>query len=326
MTKKINIGIIGCADIAERSVIPAIKELDELFNLKGVASRNEEKARHFAMKFNTAAFVGYDTLIAEDGLDAVYVPLPNALHFEWIQKSLDRNLHVLAEKSLACSLSEVEHLTRLAKQKKLTLVENFQFRFHHQLQVIKNIIKENGIGELRCMRSSFGFPPFKDPQNIRYHKELGGGALMDAGAYPVKISQVFLGNDLTVEAANLRMDETNGIDLWGGAYLKQNNGNMFAEIAFGFDNYYQCNMELWGSKGKLYTNRIFTAPKNHKPEIILESETGKQIISLEEDHHFVNMLKYFHSIIVTGEGMDDEYNQNVNQARLLGELRMKASV
>ena len=325
MKKLINIGILGCANIAQRYIIPSLLELPEYFTIIGIASRTREKADHFSNEFKIDTFVDYETLLENENLDAVYIPLPNALHAEWIEKSFDKNLHVLVEKSLATTLHDVKRLNKIALEKNLVLVENFQFRFHKQLSVIKNLIKEGIIGELRSVRSSFGFPPFLDDTNIRYLKELGGGALLDAGAYPIKISQIFLGEDIKVVASNLWFDENKGVDIWGGAFLSQKNGHLFAEISFGFDNFYQCNLELWGSKGKITANRIFTAPPGVKTEFVLENENGKETISIEPDNHFKNMLLHFHKLIVNNNGMNIEYEQNMHQSRLLQELKEKAN-
>jgi len=320
----VKIGVIGCADIARRNVIPALLSLEDHYILSGVASRTKEKARQFANEFNIKSFIGYETLLNEEQLDAVYIPLPNSMHAEWIERALNNNLHVLVEKSMACSYEEVKYLNELASQRNLALVENFQFRFHNQLAVISDLINEGKIGEIRCVRSSFGFPPFSDPDNIRYNKELGGGALLDAGAYPLKITQIFLGQDIEVSSANLWYDEEKDVDIWGGAYLKQKKGPLFAEIAFGFDNFYQCNLELWGSEGMAYTNRIFTTPLDYSPEIILETNNGMEKIFIEPENHFKNMLKYFFKLINGTKRLDEEYIQNLNQARLLKELREKA--
>ena len=325
MSKQLNIGVIGCASIADRFVVPAIKGLTSQFALVGIASRNEMKAKRFATKFDTQAYLSYDLLLESGQIDAVYIPLPNSMHTEWIHKALNNNLHVLVEKSLACTVEDTLRLNELAEAKGLALVENFQFRFHRQLSTIKQILSDGVIGELRCLRSSFGFPPFADGNNIRYQKELGGGALLDAGAYPIKIAQYFLGHDLTVKAANLTFDSEKNVDIWGGAYLKQNDGVNFAEIAFGFDNFYQCNLELWGSKGKIFNNRIFTAPPGYASEIVIETGSGKEIVTLEPDNNFENMLKHFHQIITSGGGKKSEYVQNNNQSRLIGEVREKAN-
>src|SRR5690606_2566542 len=164
---------------------------------------------------------------------------------------------------------------------------------------------------------TFCFPPFPDKDNIRYKEELGGGALLDAGAYPTKISQMILGNDLEVTSATLNYNDDFNVDIWGGAYLKQKNGNLFSQIAFGFDNYYQCNVEIVGSKGRLYTNRIFTANESVKPVIILETQDyGSQEIELKVDNHFKQMLSYFHELIIGDKDKKQEYKDNINQSRL----------
>ena len=324
MSNRINIGVLGCANIADRYVIPAINELNDRFALIGIASRTGEKANRFALKFNSVPFLDYDDLLDAPGLQAVYIPLPNRLHAYWIEKALNKGLHVLVEKSLACSFEEVVQLNELARKKKLVLLENFQFRFHSQLAHIISLVRDGRIGELRCIRSSFGFPPFPDAENIRYQKTLGGGALLDAAAYPIKLAQILLGEKVTVHAANLFQDEVKGVDTWGGAYLKQDNGDLFAEIAFGFDNFYQCNLELWGSKGKIYTNRIFTAAPDIRPVIEVETRDGKECIQLEADRHFENILVHFHKLINHEIDAGNEYMQNINQARLIAELRRKA--
>lgn len=323
--KKINIGILGFANIAKRSMIPAILNLKDYYNLVGVASRDIANAKTCANSFNIQPFNGYQSILDSAGLDAVYIPLPNSLHAEWIEKALDKGIHVLVEKSMACSYEEVFHLNQLAENKGLALVENFQFRFHSQLEKIKEILADGVIGDLRCFRSSFGFPGLPTDTDIRYQKSLGGGALLDTGAYPLKIAQVFLGLDIEVTSANLNYLPHKEVDMWGGAYVKQKNGNLFGELAFGFNNYYQCNVELWGSEGKIYTNRIFTAPTGFQPVIELETAKGKELITLSSDNHFENMLLHFYRLISNEADKKEEYKQNINQARLLKEIKQKAN-
>lgn len=325
MSQIINIGVLGCANIALRSVLPAIHELPEKYRLAGIASRSSDTANENAKRFNTSPFVGYQSLLEIEELDAVYIPLPNALHTEWVENALQRGLHVLVEKSLACSYSEVQHVNNIASERTLVLVENFQFRFHRQLDVIRSLVQNGEIGNIRCLRSSFGFPLFPDKNNIRYIKELGGGALLDAGAYPIKIAQIFLGNEISVQASSMSFDSEKGIDMWGGGFLKEIDGDLFVQTAFGFDNFYQCNFEIWGSRATLSANRVFTSPPGHEAEIIIESDDGKRIIKITPDNHFKNMLLHFHTLILNPELANTEYSQNVNQARLIAEFREKAN-
>ncbi|TIH18049.1 gfo/Idh/MocA family oxidoreductase [Marinifilum sp. JC120] len=324
MTKVLRIGVLGTANIAVRSVIPSLLGLDGAYELAGIASRNIKSVTQIAEQFNCKYFVGYDSLLAEKDLDAVYIPLPPSLHYEYAKKALSRGLHVLVEKPLACSLAEASELVELARENELVILENFQFQRHSQLKTILDLVADGRIGDLRCVRSSFGFPPFKEADNIRYQKKLGGGALLDSGAYPAKISQYFLGDDVSVGAAKLFVDPQRGVDTWGGAFIKQNNGPLFSEIAFGFDHHYQCSLELWGTEGKLFTNRIFTAPPGLNPIIELSTSVGNETIELPSDDHFKNMLLYFHSLATEKNGsLESVYRESVTQARLLKEIKEK---
>lgn len=323
MNKIFNIGVLGCANIAVRSVIPTLLELPNQFKLFGIASRSLEKAQELASMYNTNAYEGYESLIEQKELEAIYIPLPNGLHAKWIEKALKNDKHVLVEKSLACTYEEVKRLNKIAKSRNLALIENFQFRFHSQLKYIRDLVDSGKIGDLRCLRSSFGFPSLPSNEDIRYQKELGGGALLDVGAYPLKISQIFLGKDIEVKAANLNNLEGYEVDIWGGAYVTQKKGPLFGELAFGFNHFYQCNIELWGSHGKIMTNRIFTAKKDYEPIVEVETNAGLEKIVLTPDHHFMNMLSHFYKCMIDNELLKEEYSQNINQARLINEVKIK---
>lgn len=321
---RIKIGVLGCANIAERFMIPAINN-SQKFELAAIASRSHAKAKEFAEKFRTNSVGSYDALIERDDIIAIYIPLPNSMHYEWIKKCLITGKHVLVEKSMACSANEVEELNKLAKKLGLVLLENFQFRKHAQLAKMKELITNGLIGELRVIRASFGFPPFLDKNNIRYKKELGGGALFDAGAYPLKIAQEFVSGTLTVDSASLYVDPELDIDIWGSAQLKEQGTALTVQAAFGFDHAYQCNVELWGAKGTLKANRIFTSPPGNETELLLTNHDGVQSIKIDADDHFENMLTYFADLISTPKKALNEYISNVQQARLIEQLRSKGS-
>ncbi len=317
---KLRIGVLGCANIAKRSVIPAMLEIDGL-ELVAVASRTEHKANEYAQLFNCEAIVGYQNLLDRGDIDVIYMPLPTGLHEEWVIKALQAGKHVHIEKSLAMDYDSAMRMVDMARDKGLLIMENFMFLYHGQHQFVKDIIAKGEIGELRCFRSSFGFPPLPE-DNFRYNRELGGGALLDAAAYTVRASQLFLGNDLWVEAATLNNNKSE-VDIYGGAYLKSEQGH-FAEVAFGFDNFYQCNYEIWGSKGKITAHRSFTPGSNFKPVITIEKQGEIENHEIEAENHFINILKEFIRC-VNEKDFESKYEEILNQARLLHGLRKKAS-
>lgn len=318
---KLKIGVLGCANIAKRSVIPAILEVEEL-KLIAVASRTQAKADEYAGLFKCEAIEGYQKLIDRSDIEAIYMPLPTGLHEEWGIKILEAGKHLLVEKSLAMNYSSAQQMVALAKEKDLLIMENFMFLYHGQHQFVKDLIAKGEIGEVRSFRSSFGFPPL-DKDNFRYNKALGGGALLDAAAYTIRVSQMFLGNDLNVQGASLNNDGQE-VDLYGGGFLKSSNGS-FAEVAFGFDNFYQCNYEIWGSEGKVTAKRAFTPGVNFSPTITLEKQSEQFDYKIDAENHFIKILNEFNRCIIEND-MQKKYDEILNQARLIQEFRDKAKM
>lgn len=327
--KQISIGILGLADIAKRAIIPNLLESTK-FKLKAIASRDKDKVDAFTLGLSNDIdyYPKYLELIRNSGCEAVYIPLPNSLHYEYILACLENGIHVLCEKSLTCSYEETVRLIELARTKNLVIVENFQFRFHRQLSVIQDLLRREEFGELRVFNSTFCFPPFVDKSNIRYSRELGGGALLDAGAYPIKLAQIILGDDLNVNAAKYQLDSYTGVDLWGGAFLSHSRNSSFAHISFGFDNFYQCSVELIGQKGRITTNRIFTAKPDNEISILFEHGYDSEEIKVSPDNAYRNMIEHFYELISSNqiELREMEYSQNLNQSRLLHQFKEKLNV
>jgi NDP-hexose-3-ketoreductase len=317
--KPVRIGVLGIASIARRMAIPAIQSASTRFRLAGLASRDASKAREAAAELACPAYDSYEALLEDPSIDAVYIPLPNGLHYQYVMQALRNRKHVWVEKSLGCDSAEVEEMVRTARDLDLVLLENFQFRKHSQLSSIRTLLRDGVIGELRSVRVSFGFPPFKDAGNIRYDPALKGGALLDAGAYPLKIAPYFLGEDIEVTAASLSFDPVRKVDIWGGGMLTQKHGPLFCHFGFGFDHHYQCALELWGSTGKLFTNRIFTAPPGYSPRLLIETAQGTEERVLPPDDHFVRMLEHFHDLIRNDRRAED--SGNLLQASLIERVR-----
>lgn len=291
------IGILGCANIAQRSVIPAILSLPEHYELVAIASRSADKATKFAVEFGCEAIASYDSLLQRPDIDAVYVPLPTGLHKEWINNALLAGKHVYAEKSIAFSLSDAEEMINNACNHHVALMEGFMFQYHSQNIKAKKMLEDGAVGEIRHFSGSFGFPPFPDAGNFRYDKEIGGGAIYDACGYPVRAAYFLLGDALKVQGASVYYDKKHKSSLYGSAYLRGDNG-LGASVSFGFDNYYQCNYQIWGSKGKLTANKAFTPKADQATTLTWEHDYQVETINCEPDDHFVNALIEFHDIIV----------------------------
>ena len=313
-----NWGILGCANIAISSVIPAILRTDKDAKIT-IASRDTEKAQSSANLFKCSFVSGYDDLLEQDSIKAVYIPLPTGLHYEWVKKAIQAGKHILVEKSATNNYAEAKELIELARKKNVAVVENFQFQHHSQHQHVFDLLNRNEIGEIRAFRSSFGFPPFSEDTNIRYKKELGGGALLDSGAYVLKATSFIMGEGFEVKSSFLSYNKKYNVDWFGGAFLVNKEKNIFSEVAFGFDNFYQCNYEIWGSKGKITSTRAFTAKAGFNPTIILEKQGFKEEIELPKDDHFMNMIIYFTNI-VNKQSFEKEWNNLLIQSKLIDQV------
>lgn len=313
-----NWGILGCANIAISSVVPAILRTDTDAKIT-FSSRDEEKAKLSAKQFGCSFVVGYEALLSIESIEAIYIPLPTGLHFEWVKKAIQAGKHVLVEKSATNNYAEAKEIIALAEENNVAVVENFQFQHHSQHQYIFDLLKNNEIGEIRAFRSSFGFPPFPE-SNIRYNKDLGGGALLDSGAYVLKATTFLMGDNFHVKSAFLKTNEKFNVDWFGGAFLVNKEKSIFSEVAFGFDNFYQCNYEIWGSKGKIISTRAFTAKADFNPTVIIEKQGFKEEIKLPKDDHFGNMVSYFMQMINT-QSFEKEWKNILVQAKLIEDVR-----
>lgn len=187
----LRIGVIGCAAIARRRMLPAMRAHPGI-EIAAVASRDAAKAADTAEQFGCRPVTGYEKLLALDEVQAVYVPLPAALHEQWIEAALAAGKHVLAEKPLTTDPVRTRRLMDLARARGLTLMENVMFVHHSRHAAVKRLVGEGAIGELRAFQASFTIPALPG-DDIRYRPELGGGSLYDVGVYPVRAAVHFLG-------------------------------------------------------------------------------------------------------------------------------------
>lgn len=316
------LGILGASDIAFRRFLPALQNCDGI-EYAGVASRTNEKAVPFAAQYGGAIYSSYDALLQDSGIDAVYIPLPPALHFEWGRKALEAGKHILMEKPFTATLHETDALLDLAEKKNLTVHENYMFLYHNQINDIKTRIKNGSLGEIRLIRAAFGFPK-RAESDFRYNKPLGGGALLDCGGYPVRLALELLGNTARITQANLTQPAGYEVDLYGSAVLENDQG-LCAQISFGIDNAYQCQLEVWGSKATLIAPRIFTPPSNFAPQLLIRDNQGEAKITLPEDDNFLRSIVKFSESIASSEAREAVREAIRTQAQLVESIKQEAA-
>jgi D-xylose 1-dehydrogenase (NADP+, D-xylono-1,5-lactone-forming) len=184
-------GIISTADI-NRKVIPGAKASPQV-DLVAVASRTQERAEAYAQEWGISkAYGSYDALLADPEIEAVYISLPNTLHVEWSIRAVEAGKHVLCEKPLTRHSDEAEAAFDAADRAGRLLSEAFMYRHNPQTAMLKQLVADGAVGDLRLIRSAFSYALF-DEQNIRLSTDLEGGALMDVGCYNVSGSRLLGG-------------------------------------------------------------------------------------------------------------------------------------
>jgi predicted dehydrogenase len=182
MDGQVRWGILGAAKIAREWLAPAI-HLSARGSVAAVASRDAARAAALAEPYGARVIAGYEALLEDPGIDAVYIPLPNGQHVEWTAKCLAAGKHVLCEKPLALKAEEIDRLMRQRDATGLVAAEAFMVVHHPQWLRVRDMLAEAAVGRLRHVQGAFSF--FNDdPGNIRNMPELGGGALRDIGVYP----------------------------------------------------------------------------------------------------------------------------------------------
>lgn len=319
--KPIRVGVIGCADIAWRRTCPALVA-EPLIEVTAIASRQVNRAKEFAERFGGTAVQGYAALLERADVDAVYVPLPAMLHAEWIDKALRAGKHVLAEKPLTTDRKQAERLFQLAEEQGLLLMENFMFLFHHQHQRVTEMLTDGAIGEVRSFAASFTIPP-KPQGDIRYQADVGGGALLDIGVYPIRAASLFLGPELDVAGAVFRHERSRDVVVGGNALLTTGQG-ITAQLTFGMEHSYTNSYEFRGSTGRLWLSRVFTPPATHQPVVNIERQDHHEQIVLPADDQFAGIVRAFAQAVVNGERPRQWTENTLNQASLVDAVQANA--
>lgn len=215
---KVRWGVLSTANIATEKVIPGLRR-SSLGDLVAIASRSEATARSVAAALGIPRWhAGYEALLDDPDVDAVYIPLPNHLHREWTVRALQAGKHVLCEKPLALTASDAEAMADAAQAAGRLLMEAFMYRHHPSWIALRELVASGRLGRLAAVDSWFSY--FNDdPANIRNILAYGGGALYDIGCYSVNLSRMLFGAEPLDVSASIVRDPTSGVDVLASGTL-----------------------------------------------------------------------------------------------------------
>ena len=214
-----------------------------------VASRDGARAEAYAREHGLERSHGsYEALLADPGVDAVYISLPNSLHVEWTLRALEAGKHVLVEKPFSRRAAEVEHVFDTAERAGLVVSEAFMWRHHTQTKTLVELVAAGAIGRLRLVRASFSFHLGR-PDDARFRPELDGGSLMDVGCYCVSAARLFAGEPVRVDAE--QVVGAGGVDVCVAGTLRFP-GDVVAHFDCGFILPYRGELEVVGEEGSVF--------------------------------------------------------------------------
>ncbi|KAH9924558.1 uncharacterized protein B0H18DRAFT_426033 [Fomitopsis serialis] len=207
-------GVLGAARIAPDAIVKPARNHEDVL-VTAIAARNQERADAFAKQWDIPKAYGgsmaYQDLVDDLEVDAVYIGLPNSLHFEWTMKALAAGKHVLCEKPIADNEEEARQMFAFAAERNLVLLEAWQVRFHPSLLRVKELVDE--LGPIVNMSTYLGVwdSVFFLKDDIRFNYDLGGGALMDMAPYPINCMRFLTSHEASVHSATatLRPGTTN---------------------------------------------------------------------------------------------------------------------
>ncbi|WP_290812498.1 Gfo/Idh/MocA family protein [Halovivax sp.] len=307
-------GILSTAGIARKSMIPAIAESDH--ELVAVASRNEEIARAFADDFDVEileTYGSYEALFDAD-VDAVYNPLPNALHAEWTRRAADAGLHVLCEKPMTVDADEARAVFDYCEDAGVTVMEAFMYQFHPITDRTREIAA-NALSTIRNVRSQFTFS-LADLDDIRVSPDLAGGSLMDVGCYPVSGIRGFLGEPRRVSAHALDTTDV-GVDTEMAARLEYDDAH--AQFLCGFDTPHRQSLRVEAENGWLEAEDVYN-PGTSDVELTYSVDGQREMETIEGVDPYRLEVEAFADAVESGDEPPIDRDETIANMRVIDAL------
>lgn len=289
MNQKIRWGVLGWARIARMQVIPAILG-SRNGTLQAVASRSEAKRAECRAQANPVSlYESYDEVLRDPAVDAVYNPLPNALHKEWTIKAAEAGKHVLCEKPVALNAGEAREMIAACRANGVQFMEAFMYRYTARTQAVIDVLRRGDLGEIKFIHSQFRFL-LNRPGDVRRNAELGGGSLYDVGCYPVNFAGLVVdtitgsapGMGPRPEWVSAHSVDLNGIDeLFSG--LLHYPGGITASVHSGLNAQFRMLSEIVGTKGALEIPNTFLGTAGTMT--LITGDTRQEIPIPESDRY-----------------------------------------
>jgi len=314
-------GIMGTAGICHWGTIPGMLK-SKNSELYAIAGRSQEKVDAYMKEFGIQkGYIGYDALLADPEVQAVYIPLPNHIHCEWVIKALEAKKHVLCEKPLAMNATEVEKMFETARKNNVLLTEAYAYLHSQYVQSLKMDVRSGIIGDIDFIDTAFITQGYKE--DIRLHKEFGGGAMYDLGCYCTTLILSLVDSD--VETVHACADIQKGVDFLTLAGLNFASGAR-ASFTVGMSlgentNSRYDRLFIHGTKGTILSHVEYNQEGNLKYTITTGGKTIEREVSVY--NNYALEFDQFNACIMNGEKplINEEFS--LKNMRLMDEILKK---
>jgi NDP-hexose-3-ketoreductase len=320
---KMNMAVWGLGRHAFKNVLPAISNSGEA-NLIGVYSRDEAARSRARQEYGCESYPDESSMLGDPRVAVVYLATPIGLHFEQGQRVLGSGRHLICEKSLTDSHAKSARLVAEARQRQLLLCEAFMYRFHPRIQSIFELVRREEFGELIAVTSNFFLPKLEHP-GYRYSPNLGGGAFLDTGCYPISF---FLGlGQESPAVAQARFHLTPGVEVdTSGVALLRWGARGQACLGWGYGAAYRNEATIIGEKQTLYVDQVFAKGGSGCCAFVLRDSHGKEERRpYEETDGFVKMLAYVKQALLSEKMKETLWTEAERQAQLMEQVRAAAA-
>lgn len=319
--KKVRWGILGVARINER-LLPGFAKAANA-ELRGIASRSLERAQAAAKTAGILqAYGSYEALLDDPDIDAVYNPLPNALHAEWTRKAAERGKHVLCEKPLTPTAAEAYELVAYCSAKKICLMDGFMWPHHPRTAHLRRFLDQGQIGRVQRVTGTFTFQmPQLDPANIRLQPGMAGGSLLDVGCYPVYGIRWAFAAEPVRAWATARYEHGVDVAMAGTLWFAD---DRVATFDCGFIHPFRQWFEIVGTRGVVMVHDMWLPPKRAVFEVRRDSGYDVETVGVEGHDQIQLMLENFGRAILEGRPVSPPPDEAVKTLKVLDALARSA--